>query len=435
MALIVERQPAGHRRGGRQRHRRRARLRRGQVGFTDTQATGTDVEFDPDAAPVITPIDNQGNTPGVLQFNGGSDGVTVPHSSSLAVNRTLTLETWLRVDSFANDWMPVVQKGTGSGTNSRSFSLWVNENGYLHFTSSSASTAIQSAANTPAGSIELGRWYHFAGVLDRRSGRMEVYLDGQLVNIAYTSVPNLDTVSHTSPLLFGRTLETSNYYSPFVGPTGRSAAVEHGPPAGRHRARHDPHAAGGHAGPGRLLAVQRAAGLSRSRTPPATATTAGCKAPSSRQLAPIHVGVTDSKTDRLWIEATSSDPDVSVTVDGDQLYVCAARRLPGHGPDHRHRLGQHRRAWDGRGRSATTSFDITFGDQRHLRHGVRRCQRRRPARPGRRAAGRRPAVPRSQRRRPARPATPSRSPTPTPTATTSSAACRSSTRCPTARPS
>ena len=27
----------------------------------------------------------------------------------------------------------------------------------------------------PAGSIELGRWYHFAGVLDRVSGRMEVY--------------------------------------------------------------------------------------------------------------------------------------------------------------------------------------------------------------------------------------------------------------------
>ena len=370
------------------------------VGFTDTQATGTDVEFNPDAAPVLAPIDNQGSTPGVLEFSGGSDGVTIPHSSSLAMGRTLTLETWLRVDSFANDWMPVVQKSTGSGTNSRSFSLWVNENGYLHFTSA-ASNGYQSAANTPAGSIQLGRWYHFAGVLDRRSGRMEVYLDGQLVNIAYNSVPNMDPFSHTSPLLFGRTLESSPYYSPFVGQLDEVRlwnTARQQDDIVHDMTRTLPAGTPGLVGDWRFnelpgYPVQDSSGQGNNGWLQGTV---------NRQLAPIHVGVSDSKTDRLWIGATSDTPDVSVTVDGDELYLTPQNGFQGTARITVTAGDSSGVPGDGRGRLATTKFDATFG-ARHLRNDLRRCQRQQPFRPGRIGPRRRPAVRRSQRRQPAQP--------------------------------
>ncbi|MGH8722873.1 MAG: LamG domain-containing protein, partial [Burkholderiales bacterium] len=133
--------------------------------------------------------------------------------TALSPQRTLTLETWIKVDSFDNAWMPVVQKATGSGVGTRSYSLWVNSSGYLHFTSSDG--VIQDYVNTPAGSIKAGQWVHFAGVMDRNSGRLEVYLDGELVGWGAARTTN--AIAHTGALLFGRTFESSASYAPFNG--------------------------------------------------------------------------------------------------------------------------------------------------------------------------------------------------------------------------
>jgi hypothetical protein len=329
-----------------------------QVGFSDLQATGTDVEFDPNAAPVLAPIDNQSNTPGMLALLGGTAGVNIPHTVSLQVKRTYTLETWLRVDDFANAWMPVIQKATSSGTPTRSLSLWVNENGYLHFTSAAAS-GYQSVANTPVGSIELGGWYHFAGVVDRTSGRMEVYLDGQLVGVALNSVPNQDAVAHSAPLLFGQTLEDHNAYSPFRGVLDEVRLWDIARQADqiqRDMARTLPAGELGLVGYWRLNERSGVSVLDSS----GRGNDGWLQGSVYREIAPIHVGAIDVKTDQLWIEATSSDPGVTAVVNGNELYVYPSDLFSGTARITVTAWDSSGAPWDGRGRSASTSFEYTF---------------------------------------------------------------------------
>ena len=194
-------------------------------------ATDRDIELDGFNGPVvatgggdITPVVGTGilgeyflePTLEALKFNG-NQFVEAANSSSLNLTRQVTLEARLKVDAFANQWMPVVQKGDGSGQLGRTYSVWVNQNGYLHFSSSDGVT--HNFVNTGLGSIQLGQWYEFAGVIDRDAGQMRVYLNGALV--AQTSIGTGDSVSTSTALLIGDTLEkttpVSSSYSPFRG--------------------------------------------------------------------------------------------------------------------------------------------------------------------------------------------------------------------------
>ena len=80
--------------------------------------------------------------------------------------RQVTFEAWLKVDRFTNTWTPLLQKSdefaaSGAG---RAYSLWLNNTGYLHLTSSDGA---QQNVDSPAGAIGAGRWQHVAGVIDR----------------------------------------------------------------------------------------------------------------------------------------------------------------------------------------------------------------------------------------------------------------------------
>jgi hypothetical protein len=328
-----------------------------QIGFADMQATGTDVEFDTNAAPLIAPIESQGNTPGMLAFPGGTAGVAIPHTASLQIQRTLTLETWFRVDDFANTLMPIIQKGTEDAKD-RSFGLWVSDTGALLFITASV-TGVQSFAITPANVIEPGQWYHVAGVVDRTQGRMEIYLDGELISMVASGVPNVDTVAHTSPLRFGQTLETYDYVSPFVGQIDEvrlwnTARVRDD--IVRDMART---LAPGEPGLVGYWRLNERSGLSVLDSS-GTGNHGWLEGPVSRAIAPIHVGTLDAKIDRLWIEATSSDPDVSVVVDGNQLYVYPSDLFSGTVRITVTAWDGSGAPWDHHGRSASTSFEYTF---------------------------------------------------------------------------
>ncbi|HWC66681.1 MAG TPA: PKD domain-containing protein, partial [Acidimicrobiales bacterium] len=177
------------------------------------QSGGVTVATDADSAPQITQITQQGDTTTALDLNGVNDFVEIAHSETLDIARELTLEVTFRVDAFGNTWMPLVQKSDGTGTAHRAFSLWVNAAGFLHFTSADGS--FQDSVNTPNGSIQPGKWYHFAGVMDRDTGRLDAYLNGELVASGF--VRPTDAFLTSKPLLIGQTFETSAGFSPFNG--------------------------------------------------------------------------------------------------------------------------------------------------------------------------------------------------------------------------
>jgi len=180
------------------------------------ESAGTEVVRDANHAPVIAQVDSVGSTSNAIALSGG-DYVEVANDATINLTRELTLETWFRVDSITNAWMPIVQKGDGFSYINRTYSLWLGRtdasSGFLHFDTVNASG--QDYVQTSAGSIRVGQWNHFAGVIDRDTGRLEIYLNGELAAVG--SVRGSDASSHNGPLLFGRTLEQNSAYSPFSG--------------------------------------------------------------------------------------------------------------------------------------------------------------------------------------------------------------------------
>lgn len=148
-----------------------------------------------------------------LLFNG-AEQVVVPSSPSLTPARQVTFEAWLKVDRFTNTWTPLLQKSdefaaSGAG---RAYSLWLNNTGYLHLTSSDGA---QQNVESPAGAIVAGRWQHVAGVIDRVAGQLQIFVDGQLV--ASGGVRTTDMVPTRQPLLLGDTYESWSGLGKFAG--------------------------------------------------------------------------------------------------------------------------------------------------------------------------------------------------------------------------
>ena len=178
--------------------------------------------------PELEPPTNLALMGHAVQLDGVDDSITVAPASSLDLVRTATVELWFKVDVSQNadgtlefgvgkNWMPIVYKGDAGSPSSaaRTYSLWLNRGGFLHFTSANG-TFQDGVVNTPNFSVKAGQWYHFAGVMDRNSGAMRAYLNGNLV--ATGSVGTSDARSTAaSALRFGQTFESSPDYTPFLG--------------------------------------------------------------------------------------------------------------------------------------------------------------------------------------------------------------------------
>ena len=161
-----------------------------------------------------------------MQFDGIDDFVEVPSSPSLDIHRTMTAELWMQADRaadgslafpFGKDWMPLVQKSSGA-LGARTYSLWLNRSGFIQLTS--ADTSGEEFVQTADGTIQPGQWYHVAGVIDRDTGSLRLFVHddaGALVASTSGSVRTTDAIATTMPLEFGRTLEVDPTYTPFKG--------------------------------------------------------------------------------------------------------------------------------------------------------------------------------------------------------------------------
>ncbi|MCB2003664.1 MAG: LamG domain-containing protein, partial [Rhodoferax sp.] len=127
----------------------------------------------------------------------------VPDSDDIDQTGSLTLEAWFKVDAYASTWQALFYKGNGN-SNQRTYTLWLNNNGYLHLSSGNNAN---HTISTAAGSISTNRWYHVAAVLDRDSdtGQMKIYIDG--VEAASGALNTTAASTNDNPLFIGRSPE------------------------------------------------------------------------------------------------------------------------------------------------------------------------------------------------------------------------------------
>jgi len=150
--------------------------------------------------------DRFGNSASAFLFNGSDDYISIEHTDLHNPKRKISIEVWFELDGFSNQWMPIIYKGIGTHAGPhRAFSLWVNNQGYLHFTS--ADNSGQQQIDTPVGSIIPGIMYHFVGVIDRTSGVMISYLNANLS--AQGSIRTSDMIGAERDLLIATTSEAS----------------------------------------------------------------------------------------------------------------------------------------------------------------------------------------------------------------------------------
>lgn len=121
-----------------------------------------------------------------LSFNGTSQRVFVPDNAAFALTQSLTLEAYVNVRSVSDSWPRYIlfRGDDRAGTDPYALDVYKDGNGdtFLRFFVTGTQKTIV-AAPLPAYST----WVHVAGTLDDASGKMSLFIDGELANSITTS--------------------------------------------------------------------------------------------------------------------------------------------------------------------------------------------------------------------------------------------------------
>ncbi|MDV6029899.1 MAG: hypothetical protein F9B45_07285 [Phycisphaera sp. RhM] len=125
-------------------------------------------------------------TPGVFGqaflFDGVDDRVLVEDSSSLRLTRSMTIEAWVRVDSFPTSGHGLVMFRGDDRGGLDPYQITTTPNGTVQFQISSLTGGMSLSAAMPQ-----GEFVHVAGTLDDATGQMSLYLNGVPVAQTITS--------------------------------------------------------------------------------------------------------------------------------------------------------------------------------------------------------------------------------------------------------
>jgi hypothetical protein len=144
-----------------------------------------------------------GKLNGGLHLDGFQYG-EITSNASIDLTQSLTLETWINVDRFADSFNPILEKSTGDLV-TRTFGLFVTNSGAV---SLATGNGVNQTVTTAGGLIGPNEWHHVAAVIDRDVGQMRIYVDGveRASGIVSTAAAN----SNSNPVLIGRSY-SGNY--------------------------------------------------------------------------------------------------------------------------------------------------------------------------------------------------------------------------------
>jgi hypothetical protein len=117
-------------------------------------------------------------------YNNNAGLVQVPDSSSLALYRSMTLEGWLKIDSYGGT---VIERVTSDFH--WSYQLFILPSGQLSFTIWYNNSSGVGVFSDP---LPLGQFVHFAASLDDNTSQAKMYINGSLVRqFTITQRPNV----------------------------------------------------------------------------------------------------------------------------------------------------------------------------------------------------------------------------------------------------
>jgi glucose/arabinose dehydrogenase len=126
-----------------------------------------------------------GKNGGALSFNGSSGNVTVPHSASISLNSSYTLEAWVKPTALSGYQTVLIKEVTGG------CGYWLQTTGNRIASGFSNSGCREYVSTTPT--IPLNQWSHLAAVFNDTANTYTLYLNGTAIrtdNETTAPVPN-----------------------------------------------------------------------------------------------------------------------------------------------------------------------------------------------------------------------------------------------------
>jgi len=147
----------------------------------------------------------------VLDFESeDSDAVTCGTGISLNINLYLTIEFWVKLESYSGG-DTVVCKGQTAGFNNRNYCFLLSN---FHYATGGSGYDFQTS---PADwwSSHIGEWHHVCGTIDTVNDDRYYYIDGQVNNSdLVTAIPSMPTV--TDALEIGRANDGAATYRYYI---------------------------------------------------------------------------------------------------------------------------------------------------------------------------------------------------------------------------
>ncbi|PIN91505.1 hypothetical protein COU57_00290 [Candidatus Pacearchaeota archaeon CG10_big_fil_rev_8_21_14_0_10_32_14] len=123
-------------------------------------------------------------------FDQGSDVITVPHSSSIAIDDDITISFWIKADSLDNsyaDW--IIAKHSGSTVTNANYRIYLFQNyssyperkrnmfGVYANSMNSTGAYLWNSVSGFTDNVQIGRWYHVVWTYNSSRGG-QIYLNG-----------------------------------------------------------------------------------------------------------------------------------------------------------------------------------------------------------------------------------------------------------------
>jgi len=131
-------------------------------------------------AVIVSVLNVEPPTSFALSFDAVDDAVVVPDSASLDAAGAITVEAWIKINSFPRRHGIIVSRVDGADI---SWDLYYDDSGRAYWYVRNPDDSGYAQANTGQQILTLGAWHHVAGVINPTGNQIAIYVDGTLRDV------------------------------------------------------------------------------------------------------------------------------------------------------------------------------------------------------------------------------------------------------------